>query len=669
MKINNILYIILLSINLFALTQCSEDPQEKVYKIGLSQCANDTYWRKEMNRHMLASSIQRKNMELIITDGNSSNIKQIRDIDSLVRIGIDLLIVSPNEADSLTQVITEVYQDIPVIMIDRKTSNDQYTTFIGCDNLEIGGLAGKYVGIHGKHNAKILELYGQIGASATFERSQSFNDMIDSMYSDKEFQHIGNLFCQWNRNIAKKRVSEFISSNQLPDIIYSHNDDMALGAYDALNEAGINTDDIIIIGVDGVCGDSCGIKGVIDGKLTATYLYSDGSEEVLETAEKILAGLPVEKNRILHTVQIDANNAQALYGQMSMTQLQDERIIKQGGTIRDQEGVIFYQKSINIILAILLAIGAAMFLYILKLVRDKQKAYQILNEKNAEINAQKEELEAQAAHLNETNTALERSKEKTLGSIRYAHTIQTAALPTEADLNYYLNAFVVYHPKDIVSGDFYWYHRDVDTDKEVHIIGVIDCTGHGVPGAFMSLIGVNLLDQIVKQRKIYSPAMILDELNKSVRNALRQEETENNDGMEAVICKIEKHQTGKIELTYEGAKFPLYHYIKSENKIETYKSSRRQVGGKFRNIEAMVKFEDHTMEIHEGDRLYMSSDGIGDQNNIDRKRYTNVRLVEKLQESSTMNMSDQRNFIWEDAEGFMFGCEQRDDITVLGIEI
>ena len=242
-------------------------------------------------------------------------------------------------------------------------------------------------------------------------------------------------------------------------------------------------------------------------------------------------------------------------------------------------------------------------------------------------------------------------------------------MPTESDLNYYFNSFVVYHPKDIVSGDFYWYHREVDTDKETHIFGVIDCTGHGVPGAFMSLIGVNLLDQIVKQRKIYSPATILDELNKAVRAALRQEETENNDGMEAVLCKIEKYIDGKIMLTYEGAKFPLRHYIRSQNKIEAYKTSRRQIGGKFRNIESIVKFEDHTLEIHTGDRIYMASDGIGDQNNYERKRYSSKRLEEAIIESVRMSMPEQRDHIWNDVSAFMRNCEQRDDITVLGIEV
>ncbi|MBQ5574953.1 MAG: substrate-binding domain-containing protein, partial [Bacteroidales bacterium] len=511
---------------------------------------------------------------------------------------IDLLMVSPNEAEALTPIVTEVYKKgLPVIIIDRKTTNDSYTTFIGASNIIIGEKAADYVGLFARPNSKILELHGQRGASAAIDRGTGFNNRINDKYGDKHFEHIGDLYCEWDSKLAKKEMTEYIKQGkEMPDIIYCHNDDMATGAYDAIKEAGLNPDDIIIVGTDGASGENGGIKAVMDGKIDVTFFYPDGSEEAIKAAEAILSGETVEKNIILSTVQIDDNNAEGLYGQMNMTRIQEERIIDQSMTLLQRDMTINTQNNILILVISLLGAVMVALAYISKLHNDKKKSNQVLNEKNAEINAQKEELESQASYLNQINEQLERNKEKIIGSIRYAQTIQTAALPTEPDLNYYFNSFVVYHPKDIVSGDFYWYHREVDTEKETHIFGVIDCTGHGVPGAFMSLIGVNLLDQIVKQRKIYSPATILDELNKAVRAALRQEETENNDGMEAVLCKIEKYLDSKIILTYEGAKFPLRHYIKSQNTIEAYKTSRRQIGGKFRNIESMVSFEDHSLE-------------------------------------------------------------------------
>lgn len=665
------IYIILLTISILSVVAACTDDDGKKYKIGMSQCAFDTNWRLEMNRHITANAMQRGNINLIITDGQNSNEKQTADIRWLMSQNIDLLMVSPNEAEALTPIITEVYnKGIPVILIDRKTANDSYTTFIGASNVIIGEKAADYVGLFARPGSKILELHGQRGASAAQDRGSGFNDRINDKYGNKNFVHIGDLDCEWDSKLAKTKMSEYIKEGkEIPDVIYSHNDDMAVGAYDAIKEAGINPDDIIIVGTDGASGENGGIKAVMDGKIDVTFFYPDGSEEAINAAEDILAGKDGPKNNILSTVQIDDNNAEGLYGQMNMTRIQEERMIRQNAHLQQLLMTVSTQSNALILVISLLAVVIGALAYITKLHSDKKKSNQMLNEKNAEINAQKEELESQASYLNQINEQLERNKEKIIGSIRYAQTIQTAALPTEPDLNYYFNSFVVYHPKDIVSGDFYWYHREVDTDKETHIFGVIDCTGHGVPGAFMSLIGVNLLDQIVKQRKIYSPATILDELNKAVRAALRQEETENNDGMEAVLCKIEKYIDGKIMLTYEGAKFPLRHYIKSQNTIEAYKTSRRQIGGKFRNIESIVKFEDHTLEIHSGDRIYMASDGIGDQNNYERKRYTSKRLEDAILNSIKLTMPEQRDYIWNDVSTFMRNCEQRDDITVLGIEV
>ncbi len=667
-----LLYTTSLIISVLALlVQCTGDKQ-KMYRIGMSQCAgDDTYWRKEMNRHIKANAMMRGNIDLIITDGKNSNQKQIEDIKGLIAQGVDLIMISPNEADALTPIVTEIYKKgIPVILIDRKTNNDCYTCFIGASNVAIGAKAADYVGTFAKKGAKIIELHGQQGASAAIERGTGFNTRIKEKYSHKYFEHIADLFCEWNQQLAKQKVAALIADGIIPDVVYSHNDDMATGAYEAIEAAGLNPDDIIILGTDGASGESGGIKAVIDGKIDATFLYPDGSEEAINTAEEILAGKEVPKNIALTTVQIDLNNAEGLYGQLNMSRYQEDRIIKRDKILRDQESTISTQTNVIVVVASLLLLVIGALIYIVKLWQEKKRNNQMLNEKNAEINAQKEELESQASYLNQINEQLERNKEKILGSIRSAQTIQSAALPTEADLNYYFNAFVLYRPKDIVSGDFYWYHREVDTEKEIHIFGVIDCTGHGVPGAFMSLIGVNLLDQIVKQRKIYSPALILDELNKAVRAALRHDETGNNDdGMEAILCKIEKRHQSNITLTYEGAKFPLRHYIKSTGQIESYKTSRRQIGGKFRHIESLMTFEDHSIEVNAGDRIYLSSDGLADQNNYERKRYSAKRFEDSILASINMPMSEQRDYIWNDVSVYMRNCEQRDDITVLGIEI
>ena len=305
----------------------------------------------------------------------------------------------------------------------------------------------------------------------------------------------------------------------------------------------------------------------------------------------------------------------------------------------------------------------------MRLYYNNKKQNTQLCELNAEISAQKEELESQSVYLSQINEALRRSKENTLGSIRCAQTIQTAMLPTTYDIDKAFKSFVIYMPKDIVSGDFYWFHSIKYDEREVDFISVIDCTGHGVPGAFMSLIGINLLDQIIKQQFIHSPAEILDELNRNVRKMLRQEETDNDDGMEAIFCKVEKFSDGRRRLTYEGAKFPVHRYNSQSGEIESLKTSRKGIGGKFRNRESSVTFNDKVVDLAIGDRLYMTSDGIGDQNNYERKRYTIKRLLDALTKSITMDMEQQKNYVLNDLSQFKGDCDQRDDITVIGIEI
>ncbi|MBQ3656478.1 MAG: substrate-binding domain-containing protein [Bacteroidales bacterium] len=676
-KSGYIVILFLLFQSVFTLNGCEDGgffaDERKKYRVGLSQCANDTYWRKQMNNSIKANATQSKTIELIkITDGENSSSNQIQDIKDLVHEKIDLLMVSPNEADSLVDIISEVMaKDIPVILIDRKINSDNYTTFIGADNTEIGGKAADYLNLLGNGRVDILELHGQAGASAAQERSFGFNSHLDKK---KNFHHTGDLYCNWSRCLAREAVAKFWQEGGRCNVIYSHNDDMAIGAWEALDSLGVDTDSITIIGTDGAAGENGGIKAVIDKKIDVTFFYPDGNEEAIEFAEKILSGHDVPKQKRLSTVQIDGNNAEGLLGQMMMSRRQEDRIIAQNETIAAQSGQISGQRIWLALISFGMTIFVVMFIITMRLYR-KDKLHNVqLNEKNAEINAQKEELENQAVYLSQMNEQLRISKENTLGSIRSAQTIQNALLPTEENLNVYFNAFIIYSPKDIVSGDFYWYGTETNGAVSTYIIGVIDCTGHGVPGAFMSLIGINLLDQIIKQYKITSPAEILARLNAAVRGALKQEETENNDGMEAALCRIEVETepdgiTKKYTLTYEGAKIPVCHYKKSEDTMEIYKTARREIGGKFRNIESTVVFENHTIGLSKGDRLYMFSDGIGDQNNYERKRYSSRRLVSAIQESVSLNMHEQRDYIWNDLKQFKGDCIQRDDITVMGIEI
>ena len=655
----------------FTTIMCNSNEEEKTYRIGLSQCADDTQWRKQMTRRLRANAVQEGNIELIVTNADNSSAKQVRDIDSLSSIGIDLLLVSPNDVDSITDAIRRIHnKGIPVIEIDRKTSDSTaFTCFIGANNIHIGYEAAKLADNMCPHNTDFVELFGTKTASATIDRSRGFNDAIKNKnFINNKFNKVHELYCNFSTKEGYEKMSKLLETDTNFNLIYSHNDDMAIGASQAIKEKGIKHK-IFIIGIDAVPSEEGGILGVVNGKMDKTILYPNGSDEAIETAMKILKGQPYETNIQLSTFPIDTLNAYGLYKQLNSSQELDEKLIKQDSTVKSMTSRISTQHNIILLIVIMLAGAMILSIIIMRLYANNKKQNTILCEQTAEILAQKEELESQSVYLSQINEALRRSKENTLGSIRYAQTIQSAMLPTTTDMNKVFNTFVIYMPKDIVSGDFYYFHSIKYDEREVDFVSVIDCTGHGVPGAFMSLIGINLLDQIIKQQFIHSPAEILDELNRNVRKMLRQEETDNDDGMEAIFCKIEKFSNGTNRLTYEGAKFPVHRYNSQTGEIETYKTSRKGIGGKFRNRESSITFNDKTVEIFKGDRLYMTSDGIGDQNNYERKRYTIKRLIDAISQSVKLDMDQQKNNILNDLNSFKGDCDQRDDITVMGIEI
>ncbi|NBC82648.1 MAG: tetratricopeptide repeat protein [Bacteroidetes bacterium] len=265
---------------------------------------------------------------------------------------------------------------------------------------------------------------------------------------------------------------------------------------------------------------------------------------------------------------------------------------------------------------------------------------------------------------------IERQNKNIKASIRYAQTIQNAILPALSIKNNEFEAFTVYRPKDIVSGDFYWYTQIHNNDNSApkHLIAVVDCTGHGVPGAFMSMIGSRLLNELVNERKIYEPEKILTELNKEVRIALRQHETDNNDGMDVSLCVLDKQQDNEILLTYSGAKRPLYYILNESDQINRLKGARKSIGGLQRN-EGKVKFFQTRLTLHSGDVLYQFSDGIVDQNDQTRRRFGSQRLEKLLLGIHKKSVNEQQEEINSTLNNFVGSEEQRDDITLMGIQI
>lgn len=294
----------------------------------------------------------------------------------------------------------------------------------------------------------------------------------------------------------------------------------------------------------------------------------------------------------------------------------------------------------------LIVIGLSLFTY--KNLRDKKKAYSLLEQKNHEIAGQK--------------LIIEEKNKDIIDSIKYAERLQKTILPPLKFINELIpNSFVFFKPKDIVSGDFYW----IEKTKEGVLFAVIDCTGHGVPGAMMSLVGNNLLNKIVKEKGITAPRNILNELLQELFIALRQnaDDIKANDGMDLTICLFNQ-QTNL--LTYAGAFNPVL--IARENELLELKTDKFSVGK--HSYEHNFKYTDHTLQLKKNDVVYLSTDGYYDQFGGERgKKLMRKNFYKLLQQISQFNKEDQIKKIEETFMLWKGNYDQLDDITIFGFKV
>ncbi|OJJ22120.1 hypothetical protein BKI52_08770 [marine bacterium AO1-C] len=303
----------------------------------------------------------------------------------------------------------------------------------------------------------------------------------------------------------------------------------------------------------------------------------------------------------------------------------------------------------------------------------------IISKNRVDIILQNKELKRQHQDIEQKNDQLRAQHLHIYNSIRAAQTIQQAILPQDNFMRDLLfDYFIIFRPRHIVSGDFYWIssigtqfqNESQEAQGLKTLLAVVDSTGHGVPGAFMSMIGNTLLDRIVKIERVTTPSEILNQLNHEIYLALKQNHTNNDEGMELSICSVEKCADSKVRVVFSGARRPLYvvrnGLSASRKKIEVFRSSKRYVGGK-RNVSAV--FTDEEVVLEYGDALYMCTDGFADQNNDDRKKFGSERLVNLLLENAHWPMAKQKQLLTIALEEHQGENEQRDDILLLGYRI
>lgn len=319
---------LLVWLTLIVLCGCTSSGKQKKHVIGLSQCMLDDAWRQAMINDMRIEASNYDDVEIIIKDAQNNNETQIQQIRDLIRQKVDVLIISPYQSEPITAVAEEAYRaGIPTIITDRKVNTDQYTSFVGANNYEIGLAAGNYAANYLPPNAIILEIWGLTQTSPAQERHKGFVDALRER-EDLSFRKIEG---QWLVDTARMELQKLEHPEQI-DFVYAHNDMMAIAAREYFMAwDSIRGRELRIIGVDAVAG--AGLEAVEDGRINASFLYPTGGEQVIRTAMRIIQGEPVDKFIPLRTAPVDHQSARTLLLQADQLQKYRQRIEAQRSRI------------------------------------------------------------------------------------------------------------------------------------------------------------------------------------------------------------------------------------------------------------------------------------------------------------------------------------------------
>ena len=306
-------------LSVLLLTACGGGKKSLV--IGVSQCSDDI-WRTKLNEELsLAAGIN--DVRLVFSSADDDSQRQMAQIRKFVKDGVDLLIVSPNQSHTITPAVEEAYDaGIPVILFDRKIDSPKYTAFIGADNVEVGRIMGQFIADYLGGKGKVVEIQGLEGSSPADDRHRGFKEALDGYPG---ISLLASPYGGWLQENAFDAMRAVMADGIRPDAVFGQNDRMALGARDALG----NPEDISFFGVDAL--PDAGLQDVIDGVLTASYLYPTRGDLVMDLAMRILRGDPFERETLLESALVDSHNA-------GMLKMQEEEVAKQRAMVEDLSG-------------------------------------------------------------------------------------------------------------------------------------------------------------------------------------------------------------------------------------------------------------------------------------------------------------------------------------------
>ena len=302
-----------------------------------------------------------------------------------------------------------------------------------------------------------------------------------------------------------------------------------------------------------------------------------------------------------------------------------------------------------------------------------------IEEKNTKLWEQSSAIHKEKERIDKLKQEVEARHKEVMDSISYAERIQKAILPPEQEIKSALpESFVFFQPKDIVSGDFYWMGKTnskfqisnselqseiSNLKSEIIFIAAVDCTGHGVPGAFMSMIGTEKLDDALAHSADTSE--ILSHLNKGIKYSLKQSDSDGSrrDGMDIALCSVD---SDNCIVRYAGANRPLWIVRKGSTTVEEIKATKKAIGG---FTEDSQHFDTHEVKLQQGDTFYISTDGYADTFSGQDKKLTTKMFKELLLSIQDKSMQDQELHLDNFIENWKGGAEQIDDILVIGVQL
>ncbi|WP_020607003.1 substrate-binding domain-containing protein [Spirosoma spitsbergense] len=374
---------------------CQSDSSDtKSLRIGFSQRTRADTWRKTMQENMSRELSFTPEIDFIIKDAQGQTSRQVAQIQELIDQRVDLLIVSPNAALPITPIVEKAYQQgIPVVILDRRTASDQYTAYVGADNVEVGRTAGTYASALLKGSGNVVEIGESPGSSADIDRHRGF---VEAINRHPALRLVTKLEGDWDKQSFAGKLTRLLTTTPTIDLIFAQNDRTALKAYAVCQKLGLQNR-VKIIGVDGLPGKNEGIGLVDRGILNATVLYPTGGKEAIRTAVAILKKQPFKRENRLPTTLIDSTNVR-------ITQLQNDKVMEQQQDIEKQiqridelNRTYASQKNTLYLIVTLLLMAIVLGGYALYLFRSKRTAYELLEKQNGAIRAQKDEIERVSA--------------------------------------------------------------------------------------------------------------------------------------------------------------------------------------------------------------------------------------------------------------------------------